>query len=429
MRRININLWVLIIMQLILFMNLKAQGTKKASLQKEYSLLLTEIKSLQKTIDVRKRERNISLKEVELINEKITRRKRLISNIENQMKGIIVELSEKEKDVENINEEIVVLKAEYAKLILWLSKNHSSTNKLAFVLESKSFTEAYQRIRYIKKFGDYRVRQSIYLKNQIERIMGRINSLNQVKKEKRNLLDANMHQQKELFGEKKNRDSMVTVLSSELQTLKKKVDAKNKQASIINSRIKNIIEQEILRQREILLAKVRKRKKDEAAKTNTKVNESDIKYTTDDIEKSPEGILSNSFQASRGSMPWPVASGIIVSKYGRQPHPADATIFVDNNGIDIKSPDNSEVRSIYKGTVVRIFEMPTYNICMMVRHGDFFTVYSYLKATNVKVGDVIEAKQVIGKCGYSEQHGHSLVNLQIWHYQNKQNPESWLRGR
>ncbi len=113
----------------------------------------------------------------------------------------------------------------------------------------------------------------------------------------------------------------------------------------------------------------------------------------------------------------------------RQPHAADPSIFVENNGVDIKTPENTEVKSIYRGTVVRIFEMPTYQTCMMIKHGEYFTVYSYLKSTNVKVGDLVDARQCIGKCGYSEQHGYSLVNLQIWQYQNKQNPENWLRAR
>lgn len=402
---------------------------KKAALQKEYSSILNEIKSLQKTIEQRKKERSISIHEIELLNNKIDKRKTLIANIEVQMKNINEEIGEKQKDVENISSEIQKLKAEYKKLVLWLYKNKQSANKLAFVLESNSFKEAYNRIRYIKKYGDYRAKQSRIMKNQIDRIMGRIIALNQVKAEKKNLLDVNKYQQKELVSEKSNRDVMVTKLSQELQTLKTKVDEKNRQAAAINSRIKKVIEEEIKKQREALLAEIRAKRKKEAEKNNTTVKDDDVKYSSDEFQKSPEGILSSSFQASRGSMPWPVSSGTITSRFGRQPHAADPSIFVENNGVDIKTPDNADVKSIYRGTVVRIFEMPTYQTCMMIKHGEYFTVYSYLKSTNVKVGDLVDARQSIGRCGYSDQHGYSLVNLQIWHYQNKQNPENWMRGR
>ena len=312
---------------------------------------------------------------------------------------------------------------------MWLHKNQHSTNKLAFVLESHSFKEAYNRIKYIKKYGDYRARQSIVLRNQIDRIMDRISSLKEVKEEKASLLATNKYQQTELIGEKKSRDQMVSSLSAELKSLKIKVEEKNKQAAIINERIKKIIEDEIRKQREKLMADLKAQKMKEAAKKNEVFREMDVTVTNADVQNSPEGILSNSFQFSRGQLPWPVVAGSITSKYGRQPHPADPSIFVDNNGVDIKTSDNADVRTIFRGMVVRVFEMPTYMTCVMIKHGDFFSVYSYLKSINVKAGDRVDGKQVIGKCGKSDQHGYSLVNLQVWHSGNKQNPESWIKAR
>lgn len=414
---------------LILVISSSAQTNKKQALQKEYNNLLSEIKGLQKTINDRKKARTISLHEIELINNKITKRERLIANIQVQMTGIESELIERQSEVANLDQEISKLKEEYRKLVIWLNKNHNSTNKLAFVLESRNFNEAYQRIRYIKKYGDYRARQSIVLKNQVERILTRINALNQVKKEKSNLLEANKYQKIELITEKKNRDDVVNQLSSELQTLKKQVDEKNRLAVSINTKIKKIIEDEIRIQRQQQMSAIRERKKREAAKRNQTIKEADITYTSEDFEKSPEGILSSSFLSSKGSMPWPVNSGNITSHFGRQPHPADQSIFIENNGIDIKAPNGAEVKTIYKGTVARVFNMPGYNTCVMIRHGDYFTVYSYLSSSNVKTGDEVDAKEIIGRCGLSDQHGYALVNLQIWHYQNKQNPELWLRGR
>jgi septal ring factor EnvC (AmiA/AmiB activator) len=169
------------------------------------------------------------------------------------------------------------------------------------------------------------------------------------------------------------------------------------------------------------MADLKTQKMKDAAKRNEVFKEKDLAVTDEDVQKSPEGILSNSFQLSRGHMPWPVNAGNITSKYGRQPHPADASIFVDNNGVDIKTTDNAEAKAIYRGMVVRVFQMPTYMTCVMIKHGDFFTVYSYLKSVNVREGDRVDHKQVIGKCGKSDQHGYSLVNLQVWHSGNKQN--------
>lgn len=404
-----------------------AQSAKKIALQKQYNALLYEISVLQSSIDQTKQQKNLSLKEVEILDSKIEKRKVLIQNIEVQKKEIETELTMRLGDVNNIHIEIAQLKQEYAKLIIWLNKNHNSANKLAFVLESSNFKDAYYRIKYIKKYGDYRAKQSSYLQNQIDRILKKINSLNTVKIEKSNIIEANKHQQSQLITEKKDRDAMVQKLSQEIADLKSQVRAKNQQAASVNARIKSIIEQEIKKQRELFIAE-QKAKRNREKKSNNDTHENE-EVTRADIEKSPDGILSNSFQATRGSMPWPVSNGVVTSKFGRQPHPADPELFIDNNGIDIKTHTNADVKSIYKGKVVRIFDMPTYQTCVMVKHGDFFTVYSHLKSISVSEGSDVHAGQALGKSSYDEGHGYSLVNLQIWHYQNKQNPQAWLSGR
>lgn len=415
----------------------QAQNSKKLALQKQYNNILLEIKQLQNNLDQTKQQQNISIKQVSIINSKIDKRKKLIQNIEIQKSEIEEELENRLSEVKSINSEVGVLKAEYAKMILWLNKNHNSVNKLAFVLEANSFKEAYHRIQYMKKYGDFRAKQSIYLTNQINRILEKINTLNIVKAEKLNIIQANKHQQNELMKEKQNRDSLVKKLSNEIGALKSQVREKNQKAAAINARIKRIIEEEINKQREQMIAEAkakrqRERKNSQTSTSslkNTQTKEAEPKLTSADYEKSPEGILSNSFQASRGNLPWPVSSGNITSKFGRQPHPADPEIFVDNNGIDIRTAENASVKAIYKGKVVRIFDMPTYQTCVMVKHGDFFTVYSHLTSVNVIEGAEIQSGHPLGKASYDEGHGYALINLQIWHYQNKQNPQAWLQGR
>jgi septal ring factor EnvC (AmiA/AmiB activator) len=413
---------VLILFALIIS-NGYSQNAKKKELQKEYNNILKEIKQIQNNIDKTSRERNIGVHEIAMINSKIDKRQKLINNIESQAKVIESELQLRVKDVSNLGLEIAKLKEEYTKLILWLNKNHSSVNKLAFVMEANNFKETYHRIQYIKKYGDYRARQSKYLSNQVDRIMEKINSLNTVKKEKTNILDINKTQQKELTSEKNNRDQVVKKLDTELNELRRKIVAKNEQAEAINRKIKKIIEDEVRKEQERrMAARAREAKKDAASGVTTK-------REPEDYSQTPEGRLSNSFKESRGNLPWPVSSGEITNKFGRQPHPLAPDLFIDNSGLDIRTPSNSAVKSIYKGEVVRVFDMPTYQNCVMIKHGDYFTVYAYLKSVAVREGMEINAGQILGICGYDDTHGYSLVNIQIWHYQNKQNPQTWLSGR
>lgn len=410
-------------MLVLLASSIFCQSSKRKELQKEYNTILKEIKQIQNNIDKTARERNIGVHEISMLNTKIEKRKKLISNIESQTAVIESELVMRTKDVGNLGAEITKLKEEYTKLILWLNKNNSSVNKLAFVMEANNFKEAYHRIQYIKKYGDYRARQSVYLSNQVDRIMEKINSLNTIKQEKINIIDINKTQQKELTAEKNNRDIIVKKLDNELNDLRKKIVAKNEQAEAINRKIKKIIEDEVRKEQERRIA-ARER---DAKKTGT--SGTSAKKEPEDYSQTPEGKLSASFRESKGNLPWPVAHGEITNKFGRQPHPLAPDLFIDNSGLDIRTAQNSSVKSIYKGEVVRIFEMPTYQNCVMIKHGDYFTVYSYLKSVNVREGMEINAGQALGVCGFDETHGYSLVNLQIWHYQNKQNPQNWLSGR
>lgn len=402
---------ILLILSLF-FMNTTLFSQNKASLQKEYKQLKSEIKKLENELKSTKKKRKIGLKELRLINSKIKKRKGLIQNINVQLNNIEGEVKLKEKDISNIQSEINTIKKEYAKLIVWMNRNHNKVSKLAFVLESTNFKDAYNRIRYLKKYGDYKNTQQKYLQSKINSITSRINSLNQVKKSKQALLQTNNTEKNNLSKEKKKRDFVVSSLGKELKDLKTKIKSKNKKARQVNSKIKKIIEDEIRKQRLAMSKKAKSEGKDAI-----------------DISKTPEGRLSSSFKASKGSLPWPVGSGKITSKFGRQPHPDDNSIMIENNGIDIKTTSSASVKSIYAGKVVRIFKMPSYQTCLMVNHGDYFTVYSYLSSTSVKAGDQIRANQTIGRAGYDPDHGYYLVNLQIWHYQNKQNPKSWIRKK
>ena len=421
--KFTISKLIIYILSLLIVIDAHSQSSKKKELQKEYNNILRDINQIQKNIDKTAKERSVGLEEISLINTKIEKREKLISNIASQTKVIESELAIKTREVGNIGEEISKLKEEYTKLILWLNKNHSSVNKLAFVMEAHNFKEAYHRIQYIKKYGDFRARQSKYLSNQVDRIMEKINSLNTVKEEKINIIDINLSQKKELTKEKVNRDLVVKKLDTELSEWRKKIVAKNEQAGAINRKIRKIIEDEVRKEQDRReAAKVRAAKKDAAAGITAK-------REPEDYSQTPEGKLSNSFRESRGSLPWPVSNGQVTNKFGRQPHPMASDLFIDNSGVDIQTPNNSQVKSVYNGEVVRVFEMPTYQNCVMVKHGDYFSVYSYLKSVNVREGMSIQAGQALGVSGYDETHGYSLVNLQIWHYQNKQNPQNWLSVR
>jgi septal ring factor EnvC (AmiA/AmiB activator) len=411
---------------LIFIINITFGQSQKQKLQKEYKALQNEIRQLEADIKKRKALQNISIKEIEVFNQKIETRKKLIQNTENQLQIIQKELGYREQEVDKNKKDAELYKKEYTKLILWQYKNleNNYTNKLAFLLESSNFREAWNRIKYIRKYTNYTKKQTKILENIIGRMQERVEELKKSKIEKANVVESNKQNQVALEVEKNKRDMMVKNIGAELEDLKKKIAEKNRAAINVNNRIKQVIEEEIRKQRERDIAKQReieeKRKNNPSAKKPSSVEEI--------YANSHNAVLSSSFLGSKGSLPLPVKTGVVVSRFGRQPHPIAPELIIENNGIDIKTSNNADVLCMYNGKVVQIFDMPNYETSVLVKHGDYFTLYSHLSSVNVSIGSEVNARQNIGKCAYSSDLGYAFTHIQIWHFSNKQNPSSWIKG-
>ncbi|MCU0328147.1 MAG: peptidoglycan DD-metalloendopeptidase family protein [Chitinophagales bacterium] len=407
---------------ILLTQSLMAQS-KKDQLQKQYQQLKEEIKALQASMADNKKQQTLTKKEVEEINSKIEKRQAIILNINEQLGVVNIEISEKSKDIQSMSKEIVKLKTEYANMIRWLQKQQSNTNKLAFVMESKNFTEAYKRLKFLKTYGNYRVRQANYIQEQIEKIFGRIEALKAIKAEKQNLLNESVVQKQELAKEKAKKDQLAAKLSTDLQDLSTNYKKKNLQAAAINKKIKNLIEAEIKKEKDRQVALAKKNKE------TSNTNKNDKNSNKDNATKSSEEvtIVDNSgFGNNKKNLSWP-AQGTVISKFGRQAHPTDPSIFIDNPGIEIKTTQGVAVKSVYKGKVTKIFNLAGYGNCIMMMHGSYFTVYSNIENITVTQGQEIEANTTIGTVGFNEEQQAGILGFQIWQYQHKENPLSWLK--
>lgn len=136
--------------------------------------------------------------------------------------------------------------------------------------------------------------------------------------------------------------------------------------------------------------------------------------------------LSASFGLNKGKLPWPVDNGVITKSFGQHPHPVNNNLLVNNKGIDIKTNANSPVKAVFDGTVASVLYMPGYHQVVLVKHGDFFTVYSKLETVTVKVGDKITAKQVIGTVHTDDASSLSELHFELWQGTNNLNPALWI---
>jgi septal ring factor EnvC (AmiA/AmiB activator) len=285
---------------------------------------------------------------------------------------------------------------------------------LLFIFSAKSFNDAWQRIKYIRRYSTYKRLQADMIKSTVNNLSIKKSDLQVQVKEKNILLNEEQKQKLKLAKEKAEQDKIVKSFSKQEKKLKADLAAKKKEQEKINKAIKDAIKKEI----------ANAAKANPNAKTGTGSTSS---TSSSNLTLTPEAKeLSNSFAGNQGKFPWPVAKGEILESFGRHQHPVLTHTETNNNGIDIKTNQGASVTTIFKGTVVSVLTNPIYHRAVLVRHGEYFTVYSNLETVNVKAGDVLTNKQVIGKAFTDSETGITMVHLEVWKGTVFMNPELWL---
>jgi murein DD-endopeptidase MepM/ murein hydrolase activator NlpD len=151
---------------------------------------------------------------------------------------------------------------------------------------------------------------------------------------------------------------------------------------------------------------------------------------TYNLSLTPEvAALSNSFEQNRGRLPWPVTSGFVADGFGTKKHPV-YNIMLENTGIDIQTSSNAQVRVVFGGVVTAVFFVSGKGQNVIVNHGRFFTVYSSLGNVQVKKGDNVTTKQIIGNV-IANDNDEFLAHFELWKIGNNdkavaQDPEAWI---
>jgi murein hydrolase activator len=395
---------------------------KKEQLQKQMKKLQDEIKTIEaaiKNTDARK-EKNMS--EILSLQAKIRSREKLIKNFSNQIDALDEDIQQTEGDIQNKSAEVEKMKLDYANMLRKTYQSISLQNQAAFILSSTSFYDAIVRYNYLLKVAEYRRGQAKAIQRAIGELQAKKDDLQESKQEKETLLKSQTAQKTNLEKEKQEKDAAVTALQEKEKKLTAAAVEKNKAVQQLNRKIQAIIEEEI---------RLAKKKAEELAKKN-KNNTTSVsvnKKTKETMPLTPEEqALSNDFNNNKGKLPWPVTRGHIVGQFGKHPHPVLKGVMVENNGVDIKTVAGSDARAVFGGTVVSVFFLPTIQNCVIVKHGEYFTVYSNIENVTVKPNQTISVKQSLGTIHTDKNEDMTKVHLEIWRGKDKMDPEIWLAG-
>lgn len=435
---------LLIYIVLIFSMALNAQT--KEELQRQKVLLQDQIDLANTLLKKTQNNRNASITELQTLNQKIESREKLIVNMSRQIRGIDREAAAKEREIQVLEIRIDSLKSDYAKLIQLAQYNLQPTDQVMFILSSNSFAQAAKRLQYFKDMTRYREQQVGQIHVAQENLAHEKTILVAKKIEKTALQQAQKEAKLALLADAQDQEKTVATLQSRESDLKNDINKKQREAQQLEKQIKRIIAEEMRKAKERAERTALEMEaeelgllkgKDFSSRTSNKAiallinkaRKAKGMDTRDDgpaFAMTPEArALANNFASNKGALPWPVERGIITGKFGKHPHPVVKGIIVDNPHIEITTEDNAIVRASFEGEVSSVVPIPGANVMVLIRHGNYFTVYSNLITVQVKAGDTISLKQPIGTA-FTDEEGKTMVQFGLWRDANIQDPYPWL---
>ena len=392
-------LFTKILLLLLLCNNLMAQ--EKARLQERKKLLLEEIQFSNKVLEQTKKEKDVSFHQLKTLKQKIAVRTQLIRTIQKEVGYINQEIELNQNETLRLELEIDSLKINYAYLIQQAYKSRKHFNRILFLFSSRDFQQAFKRASYMRQISQYRLSQADIISAKQAELKNSIMMLKKQKSIKQNLIE-NKQVEYELYNKEQTQEAIsLAALSEKEKELKKGLEDKKTQRKKIQKEIERIIADELKKA------------------TNTSA--------TIGFASTPEAIkLSNSFSTNKGGLPWPVSKGLIISKFGKQKHPVLAGVNIENNGIEIATEPQAACRSIFNGKISSILTMPNGTKVVMIRHGEYISVYSNLGEVFIEKGQEVGTKENIGIVYTSKQEGSTVIDFQLWKSSQKLNPHLWL---
>lgn len=409
-----------VIILFLFILSLAGFSQSRKDLEKKRDKTQKEIKMTNDLLKQTQRDKKLTLNQLNILNKQIKARQELIQSFSAEIKLLNERISENRQVIIMLSEDLQVLKKQYEQMIRFAWQNKSNYDKMMFILSSDDFNQAYRRIKYIQQYNEYRRSQAIAILAVTEVLNRKIEGLEEKKKAREALLSEEKQETQQLDVSKKEQVKMVDQLQKKESDLTKQLEKQKKADAQLKKAIADLIAEEI--------KKAEERRKAEAAKNKDK-NVKDVSKNKQNIyDLTPEEqIISDNFSANLGKIPWPTERGVITGSFGEHEHPVLKGVIVKNDGVYISTTKGSIARAVFDGTVTSIVTIPGKHKVVIIRHGNYLSVYSNLSEVSVKMNEKVKSKQKIGTIYTdNEDDDKTIIELQIWNGTDKQDPEKWL---
>ena len=395
----------ILLLSLMLHFSGFSQSKKQQELEERRRELTREIQQIGALLFEGKKEQKSVLSVVEDLDFKIKVRANLISITNQQANLLTREINSNQIRITKLRAKLKALKDDYAKMIVKSYKSRADQNKLMFLLSSANFQQAYKRLQYIKQYANYQKLQAELIKTETAKMQQLNIELVTQKKNKQKLIEENKLAKSILDKERAQQKSLISDIKNNLSKFTTQIKTKQRESNKIDKEIRRIIQAAI-------------------AASNKKAGKSSKSKV---FSLTPEQkILAANFTSNKGKLPWPVAKGVVKLRFGNNPSPIDRSLTIKSNGVRIATNKGEEVRAVFEGVVQGIMTPKNGNNTIMIRHGNYITVYKNLSKFYVQKGDKVTTKQVIGEVITNKASGESILSFGIYKDSSIQNPSQWI---
>lgn len=413
---------VIILVIFSCFVILKSFGQTSAKLRKEQDRLEAKLANSKSLLNKTRNNTETSLGELRLIESQIRLREQLVLNFDSQIKSADKRVQAKEEEIDSLKFKLEILKEQYRKMLIYAYKHRNKYSELMQIISAEDYHEAQKRKKYIEKLGALQQQQLFIIKQNEKLLEEEIASIKEEKerklaillekKKEAELILHNKEEKEQIYQKFKTKEGELVeqIRSDELKrevlkekinlAIRKEIEIANKKAAEEAERKRKEAEEAIKREQEALANK---------KKSVEKSKEVTINFVkTKDVSE-----LDKNFELNKGKLPWPVEKGTITEGFGKNAHPTLENVFTNNSGIDITAPKSAQVRAVFEGEVTSILNIPGAGKVVIIKHGNYRTVYTNLQNTYVIAGTIVKTKQAIGSLIVQPNSQISVAHFEI----------------
>ena len=440
-----------------------AQGRRSRTLQRleqERKQLLRSIEASDKKLQQLRRDTRNEEQTLRTVKEQVEQRRQVVAVLGNEVSGLQARIDTLSGHIGRLHRRESALLLRYRAALVQLQRIDTHIDPVLFVLSSQNPAEARERQRFLSRYSRAVREASVALRTTRTEIEATKAEVGRTHSEKEQLLSLREAEKKKLEAEEQQRAAQVKDLQGKQQVLAQDLSKQKQKAEDLDRKIQAQVEAEIVAAQR-RAAELQRRREEARRRRQTQRTQPTLPPSTgrsgrgkgttppppppppadDEPEErraatpggyamdANERALASSFAQNKGRLPAPIrGSYSILRTFGVHQHSEHNRVQVNSSGVDFGVNGDSRAYAVFSGVVSRVFVIPGYGTAVILRHGNYLTVYANLSSVAVSTGSRVSIGQAIGSVGASPDGSSGrLLHFQLWHERTKLNPLAWIK--